>query len=97
MRGRGFMIRQSAPAPSTGASLLGPGAGLLGTTAGGLNAPSRADIFRSRPQNTSRPPSLHVDDFNKLEKDEGTSTSGEVIKPTDKSQVGTHSTFNTSY
>lgn len=24
---------------------------------------SRADMFRSRPQNTSRPPSIHVDDF----------------------------------
>lgn len=29
--------------------------------------PSRADLFRSRPPNTSRPPSLHVDDFLALE------------------------------
>lgn len=28
---------------------------------------SRADLFRSRPPNTSRPPSLHVDDFLALE------------------------------
>lgn len=28
---------------------------------------SRPDLFRSRPPNTSRPPSLHVDDFNLLE------------------------------
>lgn len=30
-------------------------------------APTRADLFRSRPPNTSRPPSLHVDDFLALE------------------------------
>lgn len=29
--------------------------------------PSRSDLFRSRPPNTSRPPSLHVDDFLALE------------------------------
>lgn len=29
--------------------------------------PSRGDLFRSRPPNTSRPPSLHVDDFLALE------------------------------
>lgn len=29
--------------------------------------PNRADLFRSRPPNTSRPPSLHVDDFLALE------------------------------
>lgn len=28
---------------------------------------SRGDLFRSRPPNTSRPPSLHVDDFTALE------------------------------
>lgn len=28
---------------------------------------ARADLFRSRPPNTSRPPSLHVDDFVALE------------------------------
>lgn len=27
----------------------------------------RSDLFRSRPPNTSRPPSLHVDDFVALE------------------------------
>ena len=27
----------------------------------------RSDVFRSRPPNTSRPPSLHVDDFVALE------------------------------
>lgn len=29
--------------------------------------PQRSDLFRSRPPNTSRPPSLHVDDFIALE------------------------------
>lgn len=29
--------------------------------------PTRGDLFRSRPPNTSRPPSLHVDDFLALE------------------------------
>lgn len=29
--------------------------------------PSRGDLFRLRPPNTSRPPSLHVDDFLALE------------------------------
>ena len=29
---------------------------------------NRHDPFRSRPPNTSRPPSMHVDDFMKLEK-----------------------------
>lgn len=29
--------------------------------------PNRSDLFRSRPPNTSRPPSLHVDDFLALE------------------------------
>ncbi|VDN43592.1 unnamed protein product, partial [Dibothriocephalus latus] len=38
-----------------------------------LGSGHRPDIFRSRPQNTSRPPSLHVDDFNKLEKDDDAS------------------------
>ena len=27
----------------------------------------RSDVFRSRPPNTSRPPSMHVDDFVKME------------------------------
>lgn len=31
------------------------------------SAASRSDLFRSRPPNTSRPPSLHVDDFLALE------------------------------
>ncbi|XP_066999085.2 protein virilizer isoform X2 [Anabrus simplex] len=33
----------------------------------GRSAPQRGDLFRSRPPNTSRPPSLHVDDFVALE------------------------------
>ena len=28
---------------------------------------NKNDMFRSRPQNTSRPPSMHVDDFIKME------------------------------
>ncbi|VDM30726.1 unnamed protein product [Hydatigera taeniaeformis] len=89
MRGRGFTIRQSTQSSSgggsgggtsnigsnvgsgtTGSSLLGVGVATGGAVGG------RTDIFRSRPQNTSRPPSLHVDDFNKLEKDEGNACSG---------------------
>lgn len=79
MRGRGFMIRQSSAAVATGGGMrvsganppvtAGGGGSLLGGPAGPI-LPGRSDIFRSRPQNTSRPPSLHVDDFNKLEKDE---------------------------
>lgn len=33
----------------------------------GRSVPQRGDLFRSRPPNTSRPPSLHVDDFVALE------------------------------
>ncbi|XP_063240539.1 protein virilizer isoform X2 [Bacillus rossius redtenbacheri] len=33
----------------------------------GRSQPQRGDLFRSRPPNTSRPPSLHVDDFVALE------------------------------
>ncbi|CAH8514823.1 unnamed protein product [Dicrocoelium dendriticum] len=70
MRGRGFLLRSSAhhtgaSSNSSASSLLGPGGGscLAGAT-------NRTDPFRSRPLNTSRPPSLHVDDFTKLVKDE---------------------------
>uniref|UniRef100_A0A915EVD3 C2H2-type domain-containing protein n=1 Tax=Echinococcus canadensis TaxID=519352 RepID=A0A915EVD3_9CEST len=91
MRGRGFTIRQSTQSSSGGGSGGGSanvggsvsggtgGSSLLGvgvTTSGGVGG--RTDVFRSRPQNTSRPPSLHVDDFNKLEKDEGNAGSGTV-------------------
>ncbi|CAL8105458.1 unnamed protein product [Calicophoron daubneyi] len=66
MRGRGFILRgglgHSASSGSGGSVLGGPNA------SGGGN--SRLDPFRSRPLNTSRPPSLHVDDFTKLVKDE---------------------------
>lgn len=34
---------------------------------GGGGSGQRGDMFRSRPPNTSRPPSLHVDDFVALE------------------------------
>ena len=37
-----------------------------GYARGGGNS-GRHDPFRSRPQNTSRPPSMHVDDFVKME------------------------------
>ena len=39
-----------------------------GITRGLLNNSGRSDNFRCRPPNTSRPPSMHVDDFMKLEK-----------------------------
>ncbi|VUZ44703.1 unnamed protein product [Hymenolepis diminuta] len=70
MRGRGFNLRpgnqSSCSGLSVGLSTSAPGPSLLGVAVG---AGGRADNFRSRPQNTSRPPSLHVDDFTKLEKD----------------------------
>ncbi|VDP38165.1 unnamed protein product [Schistosoma margrebowiei] len=71
MRGRGFILRNATPSnPSS--SNTAPVA--LGSTIGQLNSNLtgiRGDPFRSRPLNTSRPPSLHVDDFTKLEKEEG--------------------------
>lgn len=39
-----------------------------GIARGMMNNANRSDNFRSRPPNTSRPPSMHVDDFMKLEK-----------------------------
>ncbi|KER33087.1 hypothetical protein T265_00985 [Opisthorchis viverrini] len=64
MRGRGFMLRTGpgASGGSTGTSNSGPTGSISGT--------GRLDPFRSRPLNTSRPPSLHVDDFTKLVKDD---------------------------
>ncbi|VDO02233.1 unnamed protein product [Rodentolepis nana] len=70
MRGRGFNLRPGNQSSGTGLgvglSTITPGPSLLGVAGG---AGGRTDNFRSRPQNTSRPPSLHVDDFTKLEKD----------------------------
>ena len=42
---------------------LGSGIGRGFSRAGGGGGHQRSDGFRSRPPNTSRPPSLHVDDF----------------------------------
>ncbi|KAH8866884.1 Protein virilizer [Schistosoma japonicum] len=70
MRGRGFILRNTAPS-NPASSNTAPTA--LGSTIGQLNLNMtgvRGDPFRSRPLNTSRPPSLHVDDFTKLEKEE---------------------------
>ncbi|KAJ8303301.1 hypothetical protein KUTeg_019697 [Tegillarca granosa] len=55
-RGRGF--RRPFVAPMRG----------RGIARGLMNNANRSDNFRSRPPNTSRPPSMHVDDFMKLEK-----------------------------
>uniref|UniRef100_A0A0L8HH29 Virilizer N-terminal domain-containing protein n=1 Tax=Octopus bimaculoides TaxID=37653 RepID=A0A0L8HH29_OCTBM len=44
------------------------GASIRGRGASRGMASNRSDPFRSRPPNTSRPPSMHVDDFNKLQK-----------------------------
>lgn len=71
MRGRGFSVRQASNPvgiSSLRGSSSGGGDSLLGSAGG------RPDNFRSRPQNTSRPPSMHVDDFNKLAKDENVSS-----------------------
>lgn len=51
------------------APMRGRGFGRLGGGGGGVN--SRNDPFRSRAPNTSRPPSLHVDDFVAMEKNNG--------------------------
>ncbi|TGZ70941.1 hypothetical protein CRM22_002906 [Opisthorchis felineus] len=64
MRGRGFMLR-AGPGTSGGST----GTSNSGST-GSISGSSRLDPFRSRPLNTSRPPSLHVDDFTKLVKDD---------------------------
>lgn len=39
-----------------------------GIARGMMGASGRMDSFRTRTPNTSRPPSMHVDDFMKLEK-----------------------------
>ena len=50
---------------------------------------NRHDPFRSRPPNTSRPPSMHVDDFMKLEKG-GSETPQEPSSPMRRESVGFH-------
>ncbi|CAH8641289.1 unnamed protein product [Schistosoma intercalatum] len=71
MRGRGFILRNATPSNSSSSNTapvaLGSNIGQLNSNLTGI----RGDPFRSRPLNTSRPPSLHVDDFTKLEKEEG--------------------------
>ena len=46
----------------------------------GMNA-GRGDMFRSRAPNTSRPPSMHVDDYIKLEMQQGQSGSTSTSMP----------------
>jgi hypothetical protein len=46
----------------------------------GMNA-GRGDMFRSRPPNTSRPPSMHVDDYVKMEMQQGQSGSASTSMP----------------
>jgi len=41
---------------------------------------NRGDMFRSRPPNTSRPPSMHVDDYIKMEM-QGQSSSSSMPPP----------------
>ena len=48
-----------------------------GFSRGGTN--SRNDPFRSRPANTSRPPSMHVDDFVKMENQDGNANSNSLM------------------
>ncbi|TPP61360.1 putative transcript [Fasciola gigantica] len=67
MRGRGFVLR-SGPGSSVSAGAAGAQHG-SGSSSTGVPG-GRPDPFRSRPLNTSRPPSLHVDDFTKLVKDD---------------------------
>ncbi|CAD5117787.1 DgyrCDS6539 [Dimorphilus gyrociliatus] len=44
-------------------------------------ASTRNDLFRSRPPNTSRPPSMHVDDFIKMENSESAPDDATVMPP----------------
>ena len=53
---------------------------------------NRHDPFRSRPPNTSRPPSMHVDDFMKLEKG-GSETPQEPSSPMRRESVGSHTHY----
>ena len=46
----------------------------------GMNA-GRGDMFRSRAPNTSRPPSMHVDDYTKLEMQQGGTSSSTSMPP----------------
>jgi hypothetical protein len=46
----------------------------------GINA-GRGDMFRSRPPNTSRPPSMHVDDYVKMEMQQGQSGNTSTSMP----------------
>lgn len=50
--------------------------------------PSRGDLFRSRPPNTSRPPSLHVDDFLALEGGGGAGGGGQNSGPSGYNKSG---------
>lgn len=67
MRGRGFVLRSG---PGSSCSVGGAGAQHGSGSSGAGGGGGRPDLFRSRPLNTSRPPSLHVDDFTKLVKDD---------------------------
>lgn len=69
MRGRGFVIRSGGHNHSTGSASSGNNS-QSGSTGLLMPGGARADLFRSRSLNTSRPPSMHVDDFTKLVKDE---------------------------
>ncbi|KAK3085549.1 hypothetical protein FSP39_005168 [Pinctada imbricata] len=71
-RGKGF--RKPFVAPMRGRGIA---RGMMGSS-------SRMDSFRTRAPNTSRPPSMHVDDFMKLEKDqtdEENRSSGPQVSP----------------
>ena len=46
----------------------------------GMNT-NRGDMFRSRPPNTSRPPSMHVDDYIKMEMQGQGSSSSSMPPP----------------
>ncbi|XP_023749137.1 protein virilizer homolog isoform X2 [Lactuca sativa] len=67
---------ENAPAENTNQSPFSRGPGGQFTTPVG---PTRRDTFRLRKPNTSRPPSMHVDDYVARERNDGTTTSSNVI------------------
>uniref|UniRef100_A0A1E1XA92 Putative nuclear membrane protein involved in mrna transport n=1 Tax=Amblyomma aureolatum TaxID=187763 RepID=A0A1E1XA92_9ACAR len=76
--------------PSTKKPFIAPMRG-RGLSRGSLGHQSRAnDPFRSRPPNTSRPPSMHVDDFLALESHQHPLATGVAKRPLVKEVVGVH-------
>ncbi|CAN8001352.1 unnamed protein product, partial [Ixodes pacificus] len=78
---RKLMLGAEAMEPTTKKPFIAPMRG-RGFSRGGMGHTSRAnDPFRSRPPNTSRPPSMHVDDFLALESHQHPLATGVAKRP----------------